>query len=138
MNVQISWQGHRSFRGTSGSGHVVDMDGDPAHGGRNLAARPMEMVLLGLGGCTAYDVVGMLETAREPLEALEVEIDAERAEDIPQVFTKIHLRFRVTGKDLSRAKVQRSIDLSAEKYCSASRMLESTATITHELILNGE
>lgn len=138
MKAQLLWQGHRSFHGTSGSGHAVDMDGDPAHGGRNLAARPMEMILLGLGGCTAYDVVGMLETAREPLRSLKVEIEAERAPDIPQVFTRIHLRFRIDGEGLSRAKVQRSIDLSAEKYCSASRMLESTVEITHELILNGE
>ena len=138
MKARVDWRGHRSFRGASGSGHAVDMDGDPAHGGRNLAARPMELMLLGLGGCTAYDVVGMLETAREPLEALAVEIEAERAVDIPQVFTRIHLRFLVTGAGLARAKVQRSIELSAQKYCSASRMLESTATITHELVLNGE
>ena len=138
MKAHVAWRGHRSFEGASGSGHAVAMDGDPAHGGRNLAARPMELILLGLGGCTAYDVVGMLETAREPLQALEVEIEAERAADIPQVFTRIHLRFLVTGKGLSRAKVQRSIDLSAQKYCSASRMLESTAAITHELVLNGE
>ena len=136
MKARVSWIDGRAFLGEAGSGHALLMDGDPAHGGRNLAARPMELLLLGLGGCAAYDVADMLERAREPLAGLELEIEAERAAEIPRVFTRIHLRYRVTGAGLSRAKVQRAIDLSAEKYCSASRMLEATAAITHELLLN--
>ena len=137
MKARVSWLDGRAFLGESGSGHALLMDGDPARGGRNLAARPMELLLLGLGGCAAYDVVDMLARARQPLAKLELELEAERADDIPRVFTRIHLRYRVTGEGLSRAKVQRAIDLSAEKYCSASRMLAATAAITHELLLNG-
>lgn len=137
MKARVSWLDGRAFLGESGSGHALLMDGDPARGGRNLAARPMELLLLGLGGCTAYDVVDMLARARQPLAKLELELEAERAADVPRVFTRIHLRYRVTGEGLSRAKVQRAIDLSAEKYCSASRMLAATAAITHELLLNG-
>jgi putative redox protein len=121
-----------SFVGESGSGHSVVMDGAPDAGGRNLGVRPLEMLLLGLGGCTSFDVVSILRKSRQHLVDCEVEIEAERAESIPKVFTKIHLHFIVTGRDLDQSKVAKAIDLSADKYCSASRMLEKTAAITHD------
>jgi len=121
-----------SFVGESDSGHSVVMDSAPDAGGRNLGVRPLEMLLLGLGGCTAFDVVSILHKSRQKIVDCEVEIEAERAEDIPKVFTKIHLHFIVSGKDLDQNKVAKAIALSADKYCSASRMLEKTATITHD------
>ena len=121
-----------SFVGESGSGHSVVMDGAPDAGGRNLGVRPMEMLLLGLGGCTAFDVVSILQKSRQKLVDCEVEIEAERAPEIPKVFTSIHVHFIVSGKDLDPAKVERAVNLSADKYCSASRMLEKAATITHD------
>jgi putative redox protein len=121
-----------SFVGESGSGHSVVMDGAPDAGGRNLGVRPLEMLLLGLGGCTAFDVVSILRKSRQQLVDCEVEIEAERAESIPKVFTSIHLHFIVTGRDLDPNKVAKAVDLSADKYCSASRMLEKTAAITHD------
>ncbi len=133
MKARISWHEHRTFVGESGSGHTVIMDGKPEHGGRNLAARPLEMMLIGMGGCSAFDVVNMLEKARQPLARLELNIEAERAEDIPQVFTKIHILFRAYGQGLSEAQVQRAVDLSLTKYCSATKMLGHTAAITHNL-----
>ncbi len=133
MKCRIKWLDHMSFVGESGSGHSVVMDGAPDAGGRNLGVRPMEMLLLGLGGCTAFDVVSILHKSRQQMVACEVEIEAERAEDIPKVFTSIHLHFIVTGRDIDPDKVAKAIDLSADKYCSASRMLEKTATITHDL-----
>ena len=135
MKGRVTWVGARSFKGESGSGHEVLMDSDPDHGGRNLAARPMEMMLLGMGGCSAFDVVDMLERARQPLRELQLDIEAERADETPRVFTRIHLRYRITGPGLSEAQVRRVIDLSISKYCSASKMLGQTATITHELEL---
>ncbi len=133
MKARVTWQEHRTFVGESGSGHTVVMDGAPEHGGRNLATRPMEMLLLGMGGCSAYDIVGMLERARQPLKRLELEMEAQRAEEIPQVFTRIHLRYLAYGPNLSEAQVRRAVELSLDKYCSASLMLGQTATITHEL-----
>jgi putative redox protein len=121
-----------SFVGESDSGHSVVMDGAPEAGGRNLGVRPMEMLLLGLGGCTAFDVVSILQKSRQQMVACEVEIEAERAEEIPKVFTKIHVHFIVSGKDLDKSKVAKAVALSADKYCSASRMLEKAATITHD------
>lgn len=135
MKARVLWQEHRTFVGESGSGHTVVMDGAPEHGGRDLAARPMEMLLLGMGGCSAFDVVGMLERARQPLDRLELEIEADRAEDIPQVFTRIHVLYRAFGNGLSEAQVRRAIDLSVTKYCSASLMLGETAEITYDLEL---
>ena len=135
MKARVVWQEHRTFVGESGSGHTVAMDGAPEHGGRNLAARPMEMLLLGMGGCSAFDVVGMLERARQPLDRLELEIEADRAEDIPQVFTRIHVLYRAFGNGLSEAQVRRAVDLSVTKYCSASLMLGETAEITYDLEL---
>jgi putative redox protein len=132
MKCRIKWLDHMSFVGESDSGHSVVMDGAPDAGGRNLGVRPMEMLLLGLGGCTAFDVVSILHKSRQQLVACEVEIEAERAEEIPKVFTKIHVHFIVSGKDLDESKVAKAVALSADKYCSASRMLEKAATITHD------
>jgi putative redox protein len=132
MKCRIKWLDHMSFVGESDSGHSVVMDGAPEAGGRNLGVRPMEMLLLGLGGCTAFDVVSILQKSRQKMVACEVEIEAERAEEIPKVFTKIHVHFIVSGKDLDKSKVAKAVALSADKYCSASRMLEKAATITHD------
>ncbi len=132
MKCRIKWLDHMSFVGESDSGHSVVMDGAADAGGRNLGVRPMEMLLLGLGGCTTFDVVSILHKSRQQLVDCEVEIEAERAEDIPKVFTSIHLHFIVTGRDIDPNKVAKAIDLSADKYCSASRMLEKTAAITHD------
>jgi putative redox protein len=121
-----------SFVGESGSGHSVVMDGAPEAGGRDLGIRPLEMMLLGLGGCTAFDVVSILHKSRQQISDCEVEIEAERAETIPKVFTGIHLHFIVSGRALDASKVSKAVSLSADKYCSASRMLEKTATITHD------
>lgn len=136
MRARVKWLDHMSFVGESGSGHSVVMDGSPDHGGRNLGPRPMEMLLLGLGGCTAYDVALILQKSRQSVTAIEVELDATRADDVPQVFTTIAIHFRVSGHDLADAQVARAVSLSAEKYCSATRMLEKTATIsyTHEVL----
>ncbi len=121
-----------SFAGQSESGHTVVMDGPPDGGGKNLGVRPMEMLLLGLGGCSAYDVVHILRKARQPITDCVADIDAERAPADPKVFTRIHLRFTVTGKGLDPRRVEQAVKLSAEKYCSASIMLGKTAEITHE------
>lgn len=131
MKARIQWLEGRAFVGESGSGHAVVMDGAPESGGRNLGFRPLEMLLLGLGGCTAFDVVHILEKGREPVTACEVELDAERAPVDPKVFTAIHLSYKLRGHGLKPAAVERAIALSAEKYCSASIMLGKTAKITH-------
>jgi len=120
------------FLGVSGSGHTVVMDGSPEHGGHDLAARPMEMLLLGMGGCSAFDVVHILRKSRQPVTGCEVEIEAERADTEPKVFTRISMHFRVTGNDLPESQVERAVRLSAEKYCSASIMLGKVANITHD------
>ena len=121
-----------SFVGESGSGHSVVMDGAPEVGGRNLGIRPMEMLLLGLGGCSSFDVVLILQKSKQAVTDCEVLIEAERAEKDPKVFTKIHLHFIVKGHNLAPDKVERAINLSAEKYCSASIMLGKTAEISHD------
>ena len=121
-----------SFVGESGSGHSVVMDGPPEFGGRDLGVRPMEMLLLGLGGCASFDVVSMLKKSKQDLIDCEVEIEAERATEEPKVFTKIHMHFKISGNDLSEKRVIRAIELSAEKYCSASIMLGKTAEVTHD------
>ena len=141
MKASVRWLGpsnsettsNMSFQASTESGHQVMMDGAPGDtiGGRNLAPRPMEMVLLGTGGCTAYDVVLILRRAREKVTDCVVELDAERAESDPKVFTRIHFHFVVTGASLRRDLVERAIKLSHEKYCSASVMLEKTAVLTH-------
>lgn len=121
-----------SFIGESESGHSVVMDGSPEVGGRNLAARPMEMVLLGMGGCTAFDVVMILQRARQPITDCIIELTAERADEAPKVFTKIHAHYIVKGKGLSEKQVEKAVTLSAEKYCSVSIMLGKTAILTHD------
>lgn len=132
MRAVIRWAGDALYVAESGSGHTVVMDGPPEAGGRNVGIRPMEMVLLGMGGCTAYDVVSILRKARQDVRDCRVEIEAKRADSPPQVFTSIHVRFLVRGKGLLPQQVERAIWLSAEKYCSASIMLGKTADITHE------
>ena len=132
MKCKVKWLDHMSFVGESGSGHSVVMDGAAEAGGRNLGIRPMEMLLLGLGGCTAFDVVSILHKSRQKMVDCEVEIEAERATDIPKVFTKIHIHFIVSGKGLDPNRVAKAVNLTADKYCSASRMLEKTAEITHD------
>ena len=133
MKCRIKWLDHMSFVGESGSGHSLVMDGAPDAGGQDLGVRQMEMLLLGLGGCTAFDVVSILQKSRQQIIDCEVEIEAERATEIPKVLTRIHLHFIVSGRGLDETKVSRAVALSADKYCSASRMFEKTATITHDI-----
>ena len=135
MQARVDWIGKRTFVGLSGSNHAVVMGaafGDEAAPGPS----PMELVLLGLGGCTAFDVVHILEKSREPIEHVAAELSAERASEDPKVFTAIHIHFIVHSKGLSRAKVERAIELSAEKYCSATAMLQKTARISHDFELH--
>jgi putative redox protein len=132
MKAKITWINGRAFLGESGSGHSVVMDGAPEAGGRNIGVRPMEMLLLGLGGCTAFDVVMILEKSRENITGCEVELISERASEDPKVFTHVKMVYTVTGKNLKPAAVERAIKLSADKYCSASKMFEFTAKIEHE------
>ncbi len=132
MKCRIKWLDHMTFVGESGSGHAVVMDGAPEHGGRDLGIRPMEMLLLGVGGCTAFDVVSILKKSRQAVVDCEVNIDSDRAEEIPKVFTRIHVHFIVSGKNLDPAKVEKAVSLSADKYCSASIMLGKTAAMSHD------
>jgi putative redox protein len=141
MECTVSWTGRAGTRSgmgfvaETGSGHILNMDGapdpdKPDNGGRNLAPRPMETVLAGTGGCTAYDVVLILKRGRHDVRGCTVKLEAERAPSDPKVFTKIHMHFTVTGKDVPPTAVERAIALSHEKYCSASVMLAKTAAIT--------
>lgn len=132
MRVEIKWQQEASFLGKTESGHSLLMDGPPDGGGHNLGPRPMETVLLGTGGCTAYDVVHILKKSRQDVTSCEVRIEAERAQADPKVFTHIHFHFVLAGNNLSPTRVEQAIRLSAEKYCSASIMLGKTAEITHD------
>lgn len=132
MQARVKWVDHMTFLGESGSGHSVIMDGAPESGGRDLAARPMEMLLIGMGGCTVFDVVSMLKKSRQDIENIEVELTTERADEPPKVFTKIHAHFIVRGRGVKETQVKRAIELSADKYCSASIMLGKTAEITHD------
>ncbi len=132
MTAKITWINGRAFLGESGSGHAVVMDGAPEAGGRNIGVRPMEMLLLGLGGCTAFDVVMILEKAREKVTGCEVSLEAERAGEDPKVFTAVKMVYTLTGKGLKPAVVERAVTLSEEKYCSASAMFRHTAEITTE------
>jgi putative redox protein len=132
MKARIKWVEGVSFLGESESGHAMLMDGAPDAGGRNLGMRPMETVLIGAGGCTSFDVIFILKKARQQVTDCVAEIDAERAPADPKVFTKIHFHFIVTGKNLNPAQVGRAINLSAEKYCSASIMLGKTAEMSHD------
>ena len=124
MNVTINWGGDAKFVGSSGSGHEVVMDGPPDHGGKNQGPRPMEMLLLGLGGCTSFDVMSILQKSRQNVSDCQAIIEAERADEVPSVFTKIKVHFVVSGENLKDKLVERAVKLSAEKYCSASIMLE--------------
>lgn len=132
MKVRVKWVEQASFLGETESSHAVLMDGPPTAGGRNLGPRPMEMLLLGTGGCTSFDVMSILKKSRQAISDCYVELEAERAETDPKVFTKIHMHFVVTGKNIKPEAVEKAIKLSAEKYCSASIMLGATATITHD------
>ena len=136
--MHVKWKDKVSFLGEAESGHSVLMDGAPEIGGRNLGLRPMEMVLMGAGGCTALDVVMILKKSRQRISDCMVEIEADRAKEDPKVFTRIHYHFILSGNDLKPQKVERAINLSAEKYCSVSIMLGKTAEITHDFaILEG-
>jgi putative redox protein len=132
MKARIKWAGEASFIGETESGHAVVMDGPPEMGGRNIGPRPMEMLLLGTGGCTSFDVVHILKKSRQRITDCVAEIEAERANEDPKIFTKIHIHFIVTGKALKPEQVERAVKLSAEKYCSASIMLGKSAEITHD------
>ena len=132
MNISVNWVDGLLMVGKSDSGHTITMDGPPESGGENLGVRPMEMLLLGVAGCTMIDVVTTLKKMRQDLSHLETKINAERATNHPKVFTDIHIQFILKGQDLDEKKVDKAITLSAEKYCSASIMLGETATITHD------
>ena len=125
MDARITWNDGVSFVATSGTGHKITMDGPPDHGGRDLGPRPMELLLMGMGGCTSYDVLTILKKSRQDVTACEAVLKAERADAVPAVFTKIHVHFVVTGHALEEAQVRRAVELSAEKYCSASIMLQA-------------
>lgn len=122
----------------SGSGHAVIIDGAPEHGGRNLGIRPMEAVLMGLGACTAFDVVSILKKSRQRVVDCVVELEADRADEVPKVFTRIRMLYRVSGTDLDPSRVQRAVTLSAEKYCSATAMLRDRVDISHEVVIEDE
>lgn len=135
MKARVKWLDNMSFVGESGSGHSVVMDGPPDIGGRDLGVRPMEMLLLGMGGCASIDIVMILKKMNQNISDCEVEIEAQRADSEPKVFTSIHLHFVVSGHELQEKKVERAIKLSAEKYCSASIMLGQVAKVTHDFEL---
>ena len=132
MKVTVKWLDHMSFVGESGSGHSVVMDGAPDAGGRDMGVRPMEMVLLGLGGCTAFDMVLILQRQRQSISDCQVEIEAERATEVPKVFTRIHVHYIVKGSGLDPKKVERAVNMTAEKYCSVSIMLSASVELTHD------
>ena len=137
MKATVKWVDGVMFLGESGSGHSVVMDGPEDHGGRNMGVRPMEMLLLGMGGCASFDVMSMLKKSRQEVTDCRCELDAERADAVPAVFTKIHLHFIVSGKNLKEAHVKRAVELSAEKYCSASIMMEAAGvevSHSHEIV----
>ena len=140
MKARVQWLDGRAFVGETGSGHAVVMDGSPESGGRNIGIRPMEMMLLGLGGCTAFDIVMILERMREKVTGLDITLDGERASEDPKVYTRVKLVYKVTGRKLKPANVERAVNLSAEKYCSATAMFAKSAVIEHsfEIIEDGE
>jgi putative redox protein len=132
MQATVKWIDGVMFVGESGSGHAVIMDGPPDQGGRNMGIRPMEMILLGVGGCSSFDVVQILQKGRNDIVSCTTELTAERVDTIPSVFSKIHLHFIVSGRNLKAAAVERAVKLSAEKYCSATIMLGKSVEITHD------
>lgn len=132
MKASVHWTGEVSFKAESETGHSVQMDGPPDQGGENHGPRPMEMLLMGLGGCASFDVLSMLKKGRQQVTNCVAELEADRANAVPAVFTRIHLNFVVTGHDLKEAQVKRAVSLSAEKYCSASIMMEKAGVeVTH-------
>lgn len=138
MQVRVKWLDGMAFVGESGTGHAVVMDGAPEVGGRNLGPRPMELLLLGLGGCTSFDVIAILKKARQPVLDCEVVVEARRSDTVPKVFTEIDVHFRVYGQGLSEKQVARAVELSATRYCSASIMLGASAKLSHDFqILEG-
>ncbi|MBX9908690.1 MAG: OsmC family protein [Beijerinckiaceae bacterium] len=138
MKARARWVEGMAFMGEAGSGHAVMMDGAPDYGGRNIGIRPMEMLLIGLAGCTGFDVVQILKKGREPVTGCDVEVEAQRATEAPKVFTAIHMVYKVSGRGLSRAKVERAVTLSKEKYCSASIMFGATATMTYAIEIDDD
>jgi len=138
MKARIKWVEHASFVAESGSGHALLLDGAPEHGGRNLGMRPMEAVLIGLGGCTAFDVVAILKKSRQAVTDCVVELSADRADEAPKVFTRIHMTYRIRGHRLGEPQVRRAVSLSAEKYCSATAMLRNSVEITHDYVIEKE
>ena len=133
MKAKVQWRGEVSFEAESGSGHRLILDGAPEHGGRNAGLRPMEAVLIGVGACSAFDVVSILKKARQQVSDCVVELEADRADTPPKVFTQVRMRFVVTGSGLKASAVERAVSLSAEKYCSATAMLRPTVDIRHEV-----
>ena len=131
MRATVKWLDGVAFVGESGSGHAVVVDGAPTAGGRNIGMRPLETLLIGLGACSAFDVVTILRKARQEVTDCRVELEAERADAVPAVFTRVHLQFVITGTGLRESAVRRAVDLSAEKYCSATAMLRASVEITH-------
>lgn len=138
MKTRIKWIEDVCLLAESGSGHGVIIDGAPEIGGKNLGVRPMEMLLMGLGGCTTMDVLSILKKQRQNITDCQIEIEAQRADDIPKIFNKIHLHFIIKGHNLKQSAVERAIQLSAEKYCSASAMLEKSAQITYDFEIIAE
>jgi putative redox protein len=131
MKARIKWVEGATFMAESGSGHAVIIDGPPDHGGRNLGMRPMEAVLTGLGSCSAFDVVSILKKARQNVSSCHVELDAERADTVPAVFTRIHMHYVIRGQNVKAKAVERAIELSVDTYCSATAMLKPRVEITH-------
>ncbi len=136
MKATVKWTDGRQFVTESGSGHSVVIDGPPDHGGRNTGPRPMEMLLMGMGACTSFDVLEILEKSRAPVADCVASIEAERADEVPSVFTKIHIHFTVSGQGLKEKQVKRAVELSADKYCSASIMLaKGGVEVTHSFTI---
>ena len=131
MKARIKWIEDLSFFGESGSGHSIVMDGPEAIGGHGTGMRPMELLLLGMGGCTSFDMIQMLKKSRQDIVDCVVDVSAERSEEIPKIFTDIHVQYTITGRNVKEAHVKRAVELSTEKYCSASIMLGASANITH-------
>lgn len=132
MKARVKWVEDVMFLGESGTGHTVVMDGPEEAGGHGTGMRPMELLLLGMGGCTTFDVIEILKKSRQDVRDCVVEIDGERSEEVPKVYTHIHVHYKITGKDVKANFVERAIKMSIEKYCSATLMLAKTATITHD------
>ncbi|MEQ8408918.1 MAG: OsmC family protein [Gammaproteobacteria bacterium] len=133
MNVRVKWVENVMFVGESGTGHAIVLDGAPESGGRNMGMRPMELMAMGVGSCSSYDVVTILKKARQAVTSCEADVEAKRVDTTPSVFESIHLHFRVAGKGLSEKQVARAVELSADKYCSASIMMKNAGVkVTHD------